>query len=85
MCLRWVNVNLNPHEDFIGLHVVAKICADTLGQCYDGPSNMSGAKSGVATQIKVEELRAIFSHCYGRSLQLAVVDIMKETKKLKVA
>ena len=60
-----------------------KICADTLGQCYDGASNMSGTKSGLATQIKVEESRAIFSHCYRHSLQLAVADMMKETKKLK--
>ena len=85
MCLRWVNLNLNQHEEFIGLHVVPKICADTLGQCYNGARNMSGAKSGVTTQIKVEESRAIFSHCYGRSLQLAVADMMKETKKLKGA
>ena len=104
LCLRWVDVDLNPHEEFIGLHVVPNIRADTLvaciqdvlirmnltlkncrGQCYDGASNMSGAKSGVATQIKGKELRAIFSHCYGHSLQLAVGDMIKEVKNLKDA
>ena len=91
LCLRWVDVDLNPHEEFIALHVVPNICADTLvacirdvlirmnltlkncrGQCYDGGSNMSGAKSGVATQIRAKELKSIFSHCYGHSLQLAI-------------
>ena len=83
LCLWWVDEDLNPYEEFIGLHVVPNICADTLvacirdvlicmnltikncrGQCYDEASNMSGAKSGVATQIKAEEPRAIFTHCY---------------------
>ena len=51
--------------------------------CYDDANNMSGAKSRLATQIKVEEPRAIFSHCCGHSLQQAVGDIIKEVKNLK--
>ena len=39
----------------------------------------------LVTQIKTEELRAIFSHCYGHSLQLAVGDMIKEVKNLKDA
>ena len=31
--LRWVDVDLNPHEEFIGLHLVPNICADTLVAC----------------------------------------------------
>ena len=34
-------------------------------QCYDGASNMVGARSGVATLIQKEESRAILVHCYG--------------------
>ena len=102
LCLRWVDVNLNLNEQFIGLHVLPNICPDTLVACirdvlilmnltlkncrrlcYDGASNMSGAKCRLATQIKVEELRAMFSHCYGHSLQQAVGDIIKEVKNLK--
>jgi len=30
------------------------------GQCYDGAANMAGSKSGVATQIRSEEPRAVF-------------------------
>ena len=82
LCLGWVDVDLNPHEEFIGLHVILNICADTLvawiwgvlihinltlrncrGQCFDGDSNTSEAKSRMATQIKSEEPRAIFSYC----------------------
>ena len=33
LCLRWVDVNLNPNEEFIGLHVLPNICADTLVAC----------------------------------------------------
>ena len=53
------------------------------GQYYDGASNMAGSKSGVATQIKTEEPRAIFTHCYGHSLQLAVGEAVKGIKNLK--
>ena len=104
LCLRWVDVDLNPHEELIGLHVVPNICADTLvacirnvlirmnlalkkcrGQCYDDASNMSGAKYEMPTQIKAEEPRTIFSHCYGHSLKLAVGDLIKEVQILKDA
>ena len=100
LCLRWVDADLNPHEEFIGLHVVPNICANTLvacirdvlirmnltnkncrDQCFDGASSMPGAKSRMATQITPEEPRAIYSHCYGHSLQLAVGDMIKEVKK----
>ena len=30
LCLRWVDDNLNPHEEFIGLQSVPNIAADTL-------------------------------------------------------
>ena len=46
---------------------------------------MSGAKSGVAIQIKTEDPRAIFSHCYGHSFELAVGDMIRELKNLKDA
>ena len=54
------------------------------GQCYDGAANISGKRSGVATQIQMEEPRAIiYLHCMGHSLNLAVQDtcqsIMSDT------
>ena len=51
--------------------------SDCRGQCYDGASNMSGSKSGVASQIIAEEPRALYTHCYGHALNLATQDSLK--------
>ena len=101
ICLRWVDKNLEPHEDFIGLYkvdstaadVIVKVLKDTLlrfnlsisrccGQCYDGASSMSGRHSGTAVQIASEEPRALYTHCYGHALNLAVGDTVKQQKLL---
>ena len=93
--LRWVDSCLEPHEDFIGLHVVDDITTDTIvhvlkdtvlcmnlnmsmcrAQCYDGASNMKKA----AKEIKSIEPRALYLHCYGHSLNLAVADTLKGVK-----
>ena len=55
------------------------------GQCYDGASAMRGAKSGVVTRILAEEPRALYTHCYGHSINLAACDAIKGTKLMKDA
>ena len=50
------------------------------GQCYDGASNMSGHRNGVSAQITAEESRVLYTHCYGRSLNLTVSDAIKQSK-----
>jgi len=50
------------------------------GQCYDGASNMSRSRNGVATQIAREENRALYVHCFGHVLNLAVADTVKQSK-----
>jgi len=55
------------------------------GQCYDGASAMRGVNSGVAKQICDEEPRALYTHCYGHSINLAVNDVIKLSKQLKMA
>ena len=45
-------------------------------QCYDGASNMKKA----AREIKVIEPWALYLHCYGHSLNLAVADTLKSVK-----
>lgn len=50
------------------------------GQCYDGAANMSGRRTGVATQIQLDEPRAIYLHCMGHSLNLAVQDTCRSIK-----
>ena len=55
------------------------------GQCYDGASSMRGARTGVAKQIKDAEARALYTHCYGHSLNLAVGDAIKASKLMSSA
>ena len=50
------------------------------GQCYEGASNMSGARTGVAKQLLDEEKRTVFTHCYGHTLNLACSDRVKGCK-----
>ena len=50
------------------------------GQCYDGASNMSRSRNGVATQIAREENQALYIHCFGHALNLAVADTVKQSK-----
>ena len=52
---------------------------------YDGASRMKGAKSGVATQLLKDEPRAVYLHCYGHALNLAVGDRVKRCIVLKYA
>ena len=55
------------------------------GQCYDSASSMSGARSGVAKSICDQELRALCTHSYGHSLNLAVTDTVKTWKFMRNA
>lgn len=98
-CLRYVDDNLLVHEEVIGLYCLENTSSETIvstvkdillrlnltfeecrGQCYDSASNMSGSKSGVATRIMSE---ALYSHCYGHSLNLACQDGIKNIKLLE--
>ena len=44
---------------------------------------MSGTKNGVAKLICDDESRAVYTHCYGHALNLAVNDMLKQCKTLK--
>ena len=54
------------------------------GQCYDGASPVSGAKSGIAKRTQ-EEPRAVYTHCYGHSINIAICDTVKQSKLIKNA
>lgn len=41
-------------------------------QCYDGASAMTGCRTGVATKLIQKEPRALYTHCYGHALNLAI-------------
>ena len=46
---------------------------DLRGQGYDGASTMSGEKSGVQKQLRDRQPKALYTHCAGHSLNLAIV------------
>ncbi len=100
--LRWVDTELEVHEEFIGLYSVSSIDSSALfavvkdsflrlnislakvrGQCYNGASNMSGRRSGLAKKIMDEQPLAFYTHCYGHSLNLAVSDLIKNSSTMK--
>ena len=46
---------------------------DMRGQCYDGASNMSGARSGANAVVQKEAPKALYYHCASHKLNLSVV------------
>lgn len=55
------------------------------GQCYDGAGSMAGCRTGVATTIQQQEPQALYTHCYGHALNLAVQDSVKNNAILRDA
>ena len=55
------------------------------GQCYDGASAMSSSKCGVAKRISDLEPQAVYTHCYGHTINLAAGDTLKQGKLMKDA
>ena len=53
------------------------------GQCFDGASNMARHQKEVATHIAQTEPRALFTYCYGHSLNLAICDTIKGHQTLE--
>ena len=101
-CLRYVDDQLNSHEEFIGMHSLDSTTAQSIthtiedillrlslqlvncrGQCYDRASAMAGCRTGVATTILERESRALYTHCCGHALNLAVQDTVKSNHILE--
>ena len=68
------------HAIKVVLTQIALDLSNCRGQCYDRASNMSGSKNGVASQITRVEKRALYMHCYGHALNLAVGQTVKQSK-----
>ncbi len=81
ICLRYVDDNVEVHEELIGMYSLESTSAESIlsmikdvllrlnlrisdcrGQCYDGASSMSGAKSSVATRLATVEPKAFYTH-----------------------
>ena len=52
-------------------------------QCHYGAESMAGCKTGVASQILSEEPCALFTQCYGHSVNLAVNETIKQCKLIR--
>ena len=59
------NIMLTIQDILLRLNLSINNCR---GQCYDGASNMSGIRSGVATKVSSLEPRALYTHCHRRQL-----------------
>ena len=70
----------NIKDVLLRMNLKLKYCR---GQCYDGASNMTEVRNGVAKQLTDEEPRAIFTHCYSHALNLAVEDSVKKCKLMR--
>ena len=55
------------------------------GQCYDGASAMSGKRNGVSAEILKENPKAIYIHCYGHAVNLAIQDAVKGSRLVRDA
>ena len=49
-------------------------------QCYDGASTMTGEKNGAATQLKAQNSKCLYTHCYGHALNLGISDAIRSVK-----
>ena len=45
---------------------------------------MACSRSGASTQLSSEEPCAVYTHCYGHALNVAVGDVMKKSRLMGV-
>ena len=90
ICLRFVDGECNIREEFISFVKLERVravdIADAIiqnlglslqylrGQGYDGAATMSGERSGVQARIHERQPKALYTHCAGHSLNLAVLN-----------
>ena len=59
--------------------------SDIIAECFDGAANMRGVHKGLATRMKECSPKAIYVHCYGHLLNLALQDALTELEPLRNA
>ena len=57
--------------------------ANCVGYCFDGAANMSGKNKGVATRLQEDCPLALYVHCYGHRLNLAIQSSLTGVLPLK--
>ena len=56
---------------------------DIVGGCFDGASNMSGVREGVAARMKECSPRGVYVHCYAHILNLVLQDTTSDVEPLR--
>jgi hypothetical protein len=59
--------------------------SEIVGECFDGAANMKGIHRGLATLMREKSPLALYVHCYGHLLNLAIQDTMEEVEPLRNA
>ena len=54
--------------------------SDIIAECFDGAADMRGVHKGLATRMKECSPKAIYVHCYGHLLNLALQDALTELR-----
>ena len=57
--------------------------SDIVGKCFDGASNMSGVKKGLAARMKECSPDSIYVHCYAHLLNLAIQATITNVQPLR--
>ena len=58
------------------IHMLELKTENIVGECFDGAANMSGVHKGLAVRMKECSPLAVYVHCYGHLLNLALQDSM---------
>ncbi|XP_066948596.1 zinc finger MYM-type protein 1-like [Macrobrachium rosenbergii] len=67
------------------LHKMELRIEDVVDQYYDGASNINGKEKGAATRVQEVAPKAIYVHCYGHLLNLALQDTLQENTVIRNA
>ena len=91
-CLRTVDENLDPFEDFIGFYeleniksnMIVRVIKDILIRLNVSLENCRGQTyDGASTHFFAEQLKAITIHCQGHSISLSVKSLTNECDILR--
>ncbi|MBN3304790.1 ZMYM1 protein, partial [Amia calva] len=89
VCLRYVDHDLIPHEEFIVFYAIDVLSRLHLplsalrGQTYDGAANMSGKYSGAQAIIRKKHPLSLYVHCGAHCVNLVTQKAYTASKLLR--
>ena len=79
-CIPWIVSQLNISPELLRIYCCGfpYLCRIVVGSVLTGQVQWhAGCRNGVSTKLLAKERRALYTHCYGHSLNLAVQDAVK--------